>query len=710
MPDDGRNIWVPIPTTPVVGGQGFLQAFWAVAESSRALTINIFGVSTGGTGNYYQSTPLTLALAGAQFVECTGNSTTGPYGAGQATGTGVTPTNNVSFANIGDIAFGFCIPASGSTVVEGAACTNIAGALTNRSGVYRVASAAGSTAVNFTQAPTGIWGVLSLIVGGPKATNAISGSLGTAGAGAQVTLTSQTSGYVQTATADGSGNYSATLESDTYTIQAQLVGVVFSPNLITGVANTSPVTGKNFTATAVQTAITYAQTITDTGNRANENPIANPPWAINGTPVPPFDSPFQIVSDEIVASNVTIEKNYAGPFSGDAVSVWASATAPMPSSQFCEFRVDSINPLPSNHATFALSFRSALSNVTGYFYSGVPNGDGTITLAIFALAAPVFPVQPTNLLASPGLFNQRITYWRATVPLASGDTFRAVAIWSTLYLFHNGTLIGTFGDFTTKSLFAGTLVLYAGVNAQGDVQLSNVRGGTAYLTYGPTADVVNAGVLTVGATSVRTPAFVTNLGDGLLCFVRWFRNASQNISTITDLAGNTFVIVGAAVPEGTTELACYYCAAATHASATNKVSCAFSASATFIDFTVIRVPGGLTLDNLTSSTTAAATSIAGSITTTGANELVFCYVNADSSSGTAPAATPPVAQMQIAGGTPLGGGFCNTGFQVVPTAATVSVTSTMSSSLTAAQLLVAMGYTPRTQPPPTRAKRGTRSK
>lgn len=692
VPDDGRNLWVAIPpSAPASGGQGFIQAFWAIAESTRALTINFFGISSGGTGNFYQSTPVAIANSGAQFIEWTGNSTTGGiYGGGQGTGTTATPFANGTITAIGDVAMAFCIPSSGDTVVEAMTSLNVAGAGTNRSAVYKVAVATGGIQNNFTQSASAAWAVISFNITGPKATHTISGALGAAGAGGAVTFISQTSGYTTSATADASGNYTATLETDTWIVQPQKVGASFSPNAQTGVSNSSNVV-ENFTSITLPTALTFVQAFADSMVRANESPLSDGgSWTINGTPVPPFDTPFDLVSDEAVAHNVTPAKNYAGPWSGDAVSVW-DGTA-LPCSQYVNFQIDGLNTSALSHATFALSFRSSSSNVTGYFYAGVNNGDGTLTLGLWALGAPVLPVQPTNLTPS-ALFNHRYAFWKATVPFTVGDNFAAAAVANVVYLYHNGVLIGTMQDQATQKLMAGTLVLYAGANATTDVKISNVKAGTAYVTGAPVTDVVNGG----GSGSVSTAsasAFPLLAGEGMVVFLRWNRNTSQNVSSVTDTATNTFVQVGTPVTEGSTAIACYYCANA-KPNAANAVKATFSAAVTFVDITVMHVPALGALDTSASAVVnPAGTTIVGTISTANANELVFCYCQADAAGASQASITPPLT-MNVNGGTPNGSGFSNSAWQAFATPQTSKTfTATPASSLTCSMLLVAFGYTP----------------
>lgn len=697
VPDDGRNIWVPIPTSPLGSGQAFLQVFWAVAESTRALTINVFGISSGGTGNYYQATPLSLANVVVQFMEWSGTSITGIYAAGQNSGTGTAPNNNVDPANIGDINIAFCVPASGSTANEGTSgYTNVSGAGTNFSAIYKATTVTGGQNIAFAMTPSGVWSVISFSFGTHVASNTIQGALGAAGKAATVTFISQTSGYTTSTTADVNGNYTASLETDTWIVQPQLVGATFSPSV--AVVHNTATSTQNFTASVVPTPLVTNILFTDTMNRANESPLTGGGnWTFNGTPVPPFDSPFDIVSDEAVVHSTTPLKNYAGPFSGDAVSVYAGHL--IPSDQYCEFQVDGLNPSPVAHATFALSFRSAANNVAGYFYAGVPNGDGTLTLGLWALGAPVLPVQPTNLLASPGLFNQRYGFWKTTVPFTAGDKF-GVGTWgNTVYMFHNGTLIGTYKDLVTQGLFAGTLVLYGGSNAASDLKISNVKFGSCWPVGAAVTDVVNTGITSGGATSFALPAFPLLAGEGVVVFARWFRNTSQNIVSVTDTAGNTYLQAGSPLVVGTTSLASYYCANA-RANAANVVTMTFSANTTFVDVTAAHVPTLGALDTTGSgSAPVAATTVTGSITTANPNELVFAYSNADSANGSLGQTNLPTSMDAVYGATPILGGYSNFGYQGLATAQSKSFTATNASSLTSAILLVAFGYTPYVPPP-----------
>jgi len=650
VPDDGRNIWVPIITSPLAGGRGFIQAFYAVAQSTRTLTLNLYGV-TGGTGNYYQATQNTLANAGGQLIEFSGNSQNPYVTAATATGTSTAPAASFVIGGTTDLILGFAIGSAGNTVIETAGWTNAAGAGTSTSGIYQIENTSGTFTPTFLQSASAAWGCLAVAFQTPGTTYTISGNLGSNGAGATVTFLSQTTGQSFSTTANGSGNYtSPALENDTYIIQPQLLGSSFTPNALSGVAvSGSNVTGQNFTSQSVPTNLTFVQTVADSMQRANENPLSNGgTWAADGTPVPPWDKPLAIVSNEAVSSNAAIFANFSGPYSGNGISCWQNNAGIIPGSQYAQFQVDACNATPTAHASWMLGTRQLMNDTQGYYLFGNNNGDGTTTLNLYTILNS--GNQPTNPGGLGNLFRVPFgrnpwAYWTKTVPFSLGDTFGTAVIGNTVYILHNGAVIGTLIDYTAQAI--GTAVIEAQCQTASDVQLSHFTAGTAYVTGAQVTDIVDIGRGSASGTTLVTSSFPTSTGDGIVAFVSYYKPSGQTISSVKDGNGNSLSLAGT-ISDTNETISCYYLSNSQAISA-NTITATFSASVTFCDLCVFHVPGGLTsgfFDKVaTASSTSSASSLTPTITTANANEVVFAYafLGGLPAGGLIPVATFPTA-------------------------------------------------------------------
>lgn len=629
MVDDGVNIWIPVNTNPLAAGRGFIQVWWAIANSTRTLTINVYGVNpTGGTGNYFQAVPTTLANAGCQVIEFSGNSQgTALVTSATATGTSTAPAASVTVAGTTDLIIGAAIGGAGDTLVETAGWTNAAGASVSTSMIYAIETTSGTFTPTYLQSAADAWGCIAMAFIVPGTGAAITGSLGAAGAGAQMTFINQTNGQVLTSTADGSGNYaSPALESGNYVVQPQKLGVNFTPNARITVFNGT--SGTNFTSATVPTNLTFVQVAADTMIRANENPLSGGGnWVQDGTPVPPWDVPLKILSNEAISSDPTVYANFSGPYCGNGISCW---TPNVPVSQYVTGQIDACNSNPNAHASWFIGARQYLNDTNGYYLWGFNNGDGTCTIRVTSApgspAANSGPTAPTaigwNVSQRTAMGTSPYCFWYQTLSFSLGDTFGLASTGNVQYILHNGVVIGNFYDSTIVP--CGTGVLGTQCNTAADVQLSHYSVGHAWVTGNPVSHITDVGTGAAAVGSFTSLNFATNAGDGIVVFVYWFHGSGQTVSSVKDQAGNSLSVGGTATVT-TQSITCYYMNAVANAS--NNIKATFSANITFGGMTVYHVPGGATsgfFDNVTSATTASAlTTLTPTITTANANSIIF---------------------------------------------------------------------------------------
>ena len=198
-------------------------------------------------------------------------------------------------------------------------------------------------------------------------------------------------------------------------------------------------------------------------------------WSENGTPVPPYDAPLAIVSDEGTFSSTTIVANDAAPWKADAVSVWAGHLLP-PDDQWMEIQIDALNSNPGAYATAFAEVRSANDNTYCYRLAIQNNGDGTAQLSVIANYT-------SGLVQLPPVWenaNGQQSYGAATVNVAFslGDTIRYAIIGSVLYIYHNGTLVANFND---TDITSGTFCLELTGKSTSDIQVSHFKSGAVAL-------------------------------------------------------------------------------------------------------------------------------------------------------------------------------------------------------------------------------------
>lgn len=701
--DDGRNLWAALNATPFAGGRGYIQVFYAIAESTRVMNLSVFGVTETSGVPYYNASQNTLANAGLQVMEFSGTSTY-PIAtpATTATGTSTAPASTITDNTYsGDLIVGAAIGTAGDTIVETAGWTNAAGAGTSTSMIYHIETATGTFTPTFLQSASAAWGCIAMAWKVPAGTWTISGALGASGAGAQVSFTSQTTGAIVTAAADGSGNYtSPSLESDLYNVQPQRTGTGFTPNGILGVhILNANITGQNFTSTPINSGLVFNQLYADSMTRANENPLSNSGmWNRDGTPVPPWDYPFQLLSNEAVTSNATIVANFAGPYTGDGDSVMQNH---LPGGQYVQFQVDALNATIGKHAIFGLGAKSSLTNATFYMLTGYNNGDGTATISVFgqgtdgtSSALPAFPLGQGNLNSSQ-MFTSAYAYWRQTISFSLGDNFRLAVVSNTLFIYHNGSIIGTILD-PQPQMYMGTMSLYCACLSPSDVQLSNVVAGGCYVSGAAVAEIVDNGTNNSAVGSLTTLTFNNAVGDVIAVLEYHYNNTAQTITGVTDLTSNTYTLAGS-MQMGTNAgyISCYYSVAA-NAQTSNTVKVQYSANVTYAEAIVYHLPYGTTLDvfNPVNASTAVST-ITATLTTTGSDEIVLAFVTLNSPTGNVANQKFP-AGWETVGATPLTGGFANAAYQVFSSPQSLSVPITVSPATTGAAFLVGFNMAPKT--------------
>jgi hypothetical protein len=698
--DDGRNIWHPIlgpGSTPLAGGRGFIQVFYGIAESTRSITLNGFGLSSNA---YLSNTPVTLANAGMQFLEFSGGSMNPFVTSATATGTSTAPAAAVTSTTTNNLVIGFAIGTAGDTVIETAGWTNAAGAGVSTSGIYAVEATAATWTPTFLQSASAAWGCIALAFQPPQATFTISGSLTALAPGATVNFISQTHGALHTATATAAGIYtSPALENDTYIVQPILVGVAFTPKAQTGVVVNGANATQNFGAGMMNTNLVLVQTAADSMVRANENPLSDGGnWIINAVGVPPWDNPFQLVSSEAVLQSTTIVSNAAGPWAADAVSIWYT-TPFAPCSMFMQVQVDACSGVALEHAVWTMAVRSSIQNVDAYVYGGVNNNDGTMTLFLFAgLAGGVVPSQPAAVLTqcAPALYPY--LFWKKTITWAAGDNFGIAVIGDDCYMLHNGVLVGTISSVVGSTMPAGIPCLTITCNAQADVQLSHFATGHAYLTGAPVTHVLDNGTGSSSVSSMTSTPFNLNVGELVVVFTRFNQTAAQTVSGVTDTAGNSYTQAGHTVNTAGAYVSCWY-TFATSGNSANVVTVTYSAAVTIADFVLYHVPKATTFDNLTSAVAnVAAGTFTPSITTTGTYGIVFLYIDVDTQTQNSIVNFP--VGWTSNGGTPVGtpqsasGQFANSAYRLYRGAQTISPSIPLNAAVTGATLMAAFNLSP----------------
>lgn len=561
--DGGANAWIPLatgtasfaqgayfPNSPngvlgnaLTGGYGVVTAWYCIVRSTRALTVTFFDTQSRNIGLGAGGVRANLTSAACQVMEFSGNSMNPFDAVAQTTGSSISPAESVTVTGPADLILGISITATGNICVETAGWTNAAGALTSFSAIYEVQSSAGTFTPTFLSTPSETWGVIAVGFKAVGPTHTISGSLGSLAGGASVLFYSNTTGIIYSATADGFGNYvSPGLENDSYTIQPQLVGVIFAAprtQMVTISGGNS--TGNNFTALMIPTSPVYTTTGVDTFQRANEFPLNPAAWATEGGTVPPHDPGIAIVSNEGVIESGTIINDFAGPFYAQGVQVYIGAVFGL--NQWAEIKLDALNSTNFSHLWLHMqtSIGSGVIDNFKNFIHIINNGDGTINLQGISVGT----VSLQNL-------------WRANgVAFTPGDVFRLACLDNVFYVYQNGTLIG---NYVSPNLVGNPGLTIAGLN-QSDTQISHFQTGTVAPEPSGTpwalVQEANNG-LNFASANPNEVAYVSPVGKGNL-LIAWI--TSTSIQAPTDTLGNTWTQIGSTVINGYGSLAAYWAVA-----------------------------------------------------------------------------------------------------------------------------------------------------
>ena len=295
----------------------------------------------------------------------------------------------------------------------------------------------------------------------------------------------------------------------------------------------TPVAGtQNFTAAAVNTNLVLTTLATDTFNRANESPLSNGgKWVADGTPIPPYDYPLAIVSDECVMSNTTIISNYAGPWSSDGISTYTGVTPS--ASQFATIEIDAMSFAPLSYSSMNINLMVPASVADGSFMSITNNGNGTATVVCFGVneSGGVVPTQGFVALRQSIL---PFFLYLPAVPFSLGDKFTFAVLGTTYFVMHNGVIVGQYTDATAHgSTYTGLEIV--GNAPQNSVELSNFVTGNVSQGYSISGSVGVAGV-TVSYTGTSSGSVVSGVGGAYT-----IPNLANGTYTITPtLAGYTF--------------------------------------------------------------------------------------------------------------------------------------------------------------------------
>ena len=484
---DGRNIWQQIlqpynNTSP--SGYGVVTAWYTIVQETETISLTFFSIFNTSmvSGAAWQATKnsTTPGNRAAQVVQFSGQASNPFEGFTTSTGSSTSPASAITVSGTADLILGIVVPGNSTNDVETAGWTNTIAPATAYAAIYAIKSAAGTFTPTYTRSPSSAWTCLALAFRAASATSTytISGSLGSLGANATVLFISTTTDQIFTATADVSGNYTSPgLVNDTYVVQPQVIGVAFS-------SQSQAVSGSNvtlnFTGTAVQTVLALTTTISDTMIRANENPLSDGGnWAQDGTPVPPWDKPCQLLNNECELSDATIYANYTGPWGGNSISVWVGT--PPANDQFAQYQIDALSSVASEWAAAQLAVRSPSNDTTGYTLSVRNNGDGTAQVLVFYFETNGGASTPSGIwLTGPFPYG---VWTNPSVSFSLGDTFGLAAVGgagnTVLYILHNGTVIGNYLDTANNvNLTSGSPVIQLLGNTVSDVKVSHFTAGS----------------------------------------------------------------------------------------------------------------------------------------------------------------------------------------------------------------------------------------
>jgi hypothetical protein len=488
---DGVNLWIPLfaGTNGNGGGYGRLYAWYAIARRTMTLTVSAFGgMPSGGDVRHV------LAFPALQVVEFSGASLNPLDALGTfATGTGTAPAGSVTAPTAGDLVLGIGINASAANLTPAAGWTSVQPGQSNAM-IYAIEGSSGTFTPTFAQAPSGTWGVSAVAFKVAYTGKAISGNVGVAGV--QVLAVSTTTTHMFTTLSTSGGAYSfSNMPNDTYLVQPQKVGQLFSPASSSVTVNGSDVTGQNFTNTAINQYLNMKTIFIDTFQRADENPLNPSNWVVDGPGIPPNDPPLAIVSNVCTFGDATIYANLSGPFSGGSMEAYAGQAFGS-SDMFATVKVVALNSAAGSYAGVNIAIRAVWTSGGGPVDSLaqvglINNGDGTVMVVAQTVSQSNtgVPVGAGNYIPNnPCPWGIRGNPPPATpgfivipnLPFTLGDTFGLAAIGSTYFILHNGVTIANYTDTTTLS--GDGTNRKTGITIQGqqvsDVKVTNFVTGT----------------------------------------------------------------------------------------------------------------------------------------------------------------------------------------------------------------------------------------
>ena len=512
---DGVHVWNPIVINQAAA-YGGMYCWFAIAAITGTINVQVFQTTSmfGPPAGVISGTaPAVLDYPVSQVLQFSGEYGNPVETHQFASGNSNAPSVSITATGTADLILAFAMMGSFNLATT-AGWTDAAGVGNFNSAIYAIETGTGTFSPLYSAGGSSNWGCLAIAFKAASAntTHTISGSLGSGGAHASVLFLSQSTMTLYTATADNSGNYtSPALADDTYTVTPQVVGTTYTP--ASQVVSGSNVT-LNFTGTTVPAYLAFTQTISDSFSRANENPLSDGGnWAANGTPVPPNDAPAKILSDQCVMSDATIYANYAGPWSGDCNAFWVGAA--LPDNQWAELQIAALNSSPSHYASVQIGLRTT----PGVDYSCVirNNGDGTCNVITYSV--PVNGQSFVPVYAPTYGFFPFGTLTFQNVPFSLGDTFRVAALGTTIYVLHNGQILG---NYTDSAIASGSPSFVLAGTAISDTAVTNFKGGSVAQGSAPSAGGgLNGNIVptTIQATRVDSPrtSFVgTNLGTRII--------------------------------------------------------------------------------------------------------------------------------------------------------------------------------------------------
>lgn len=235
----------------------------------------------------------------------------------------------------------------------------------------------------------------------------------------------------------------------------------------------------NLTTATITAPTQFTVSALDTFTRANESPLASPPWSIDGLPVPPFDNGLQIVGNKcvLIDPDPIVDSFF---WLGDGVQVYTGLN--WPDDQWVEIEADALSPVALEYSYLLLLARSSRDEESGYALTVGNNGDGTAFVAVYLFQIPTsqFPGKVGNIgqPGGPYVATSMPSWMLPNRSFSLGDKWRVAVAGQTVFIYQNGVLIGTVPGTNLSSaqykLFASLELLGNNIS---DTQVSNFKGG-----------------------------------------------------------------------------------------------------------------------------------------------------------------------------------------------------------------------------------------